>query len=225
MSKSETKWHVAQTDNSASDVYSLHMDPTQALYLILTFVVAGSGAYLGACLKKKVENLAANEHLGKLVDQIKVVTDTTKRIEADISQEVWDRKKQWEIKRDALMDVLREFGKLQMALVNLNDKYKQCGPSDKDEDLLFHADQVVDAVEGFKVVYAQFYHVLNIAQLVSGQDVAIKLDTLNSKVTALIETTTQFGGYNSSVPPTFQDVRDALVELLSAIRLELKLDR
>ncbi|HVW10944.1 MAG TPA: hypothetical protein VHC90_20295 [Bryobacteraceae bacterium] len=47
---------------------------TLATYAVTTFVTAGIGAYLASYFKKKGENLATHEDIGKLVDQMKAVT-------------------------------------------------------------------------------------------------------------------------------------------------------
>jgi len=54
---------------------------------VTTLISAGIGAYLGAYLKKKGENLATHEDIGKLLDQVRAVTTITKEIEAKISDE------------------------------------------------------------------------------------------------------------------------------------------
>ena len=68
---------------------------------IISFVGGWLGSLVGAYLKKKGENLATHEDIGKLVEQVAAVTKTTKEIEAKISDEVWGRQRLWEMKRDA----------------------------------------------------------------------------------------------------------------------------
>jgi hypothetical protein len=80
---------------------------TELLYLLPTALLAGAGAFLGFYLKKKGENLATHEDIDRLNDQVRVVTTTTKEIEAKISGDLWDRQKQWELKRDALFEATR----------------------------------------------------------------------------------------------------------------------
>ena len=74
---------------------------------IISFVGGGLGAYLGAYLKKKGENLATREDIDDLVDQVKAVTKATKEIEAKISDEVWGRQRVWEMKRDTLFTLMK----------------------------------------------------------------------------------------------------------------------
>lgn len=72
------------------------------------------GAYLGSYLKKKGENLARREDIEGLVEQVSAVTKATKEIEAKISSNVWDRQKQWELKRDLLLDAVKRMDELEV---------------------------------------------------------------------------------------------------------------
>jgi hypothetical protein len=94
------------------------MDFTWALALI-PFVSAGAGAYFGGYLKTKGENFATHEDIDKLVDQVRAVTTTTKEIEAKISNEVWERQRQWEIKREAVFESMKQLGAFQHHLHDL----------------------------------------------------------------------------------------------------------
>lgn len=53
---------------------------------VTTLVASGVGAYIGAYLKKKGENLATHEDIDKLVTQVSAVTVATKNIEDRISR-------------------------------------------------------------------------------------------------------------------------------------------
>jgi hypothetical protein len=85
-------------------------------FTLVTFASAGAGAYLGGYLKKKGENLATHEDVDKLKEQVRVVTTTTKEIEAKISNEVWDRQKRWELKRDVLFEGTKRLSEVDEAL-------------------------------------------------------------------------------------------------------------
>jgi hypothetical protein len=69
--------------------------------------------FFGAYANKKGENLATKEDIAQL-------TKIAEGIRAKISDEVWDRQKQWELKRDAVLDAIRAHADLEYALVNLN---------------------------------------------------------------------------------------------------------
>jgi hypothetical protein len=86
---------------------------------ITTLISAGIGAYLGAYLKKKGENLATHEDIGRLVDQVRAVTTVTKEIEAKIFDEAWDRQKRWELKRDVLFEAAKGLAEIDDSLLSL----------------------------------------------------------------------------------------------------------
>ena len=88
-------------------------------FALVSFISAGAGAYLGGYLRKKGENLATHEDIDKLVDQVAAVTQTTKTIEATISNEVWDRQRRWELKKEVLFAVAKSLAEIDDALVGL----------------------------------------------------------------------------------------------------------
>jgi hypothetical protein len=90
-----------------------------AAYAVTTFVTAGCGAYLGSYLKKKGENFATHEDIGKLVEQMKAVTHATKEIEAKISDDVWARQRRWELRRDIMLQAMDELTNMQGAMAAL----------------------------------------------------------------------------------------------------------
>ena len=87
---------------------------------LVPFLTAGAGAYVGSYLKTKGENLATHEDIGKLVDQVRAVTTTTKQIESKIAGDLWDRQKRWELRRDAIFDASKKMAAVKNALSNLH---------------------------------------------------------------------------------------------------------
>ena len=78
------------------------------------------GAYLGAYLKKKNENLATHEDIDKLVDQMRAVTAATKEVESKIEGKAWDRQRLWELKRDVLFEINKAITEMVNSLAVLN---------------------------------------------------------------------------------------------------------
>ena len=78
---------------------------------VISIISAGCGSYLGSYLRRKGENLASHEDLILLTAQLEATTNVTKNIEARISNEIWDRQKQWELKRDSLSVMLQALHK------------------------------------------------------------------------------------------------------------------
>ncbi|MGC2282950.1 MAG: hypothetical protein WA603_23270 [Candidatus Acidiferrales bacterium] len=88
-----------------------------ALSVIVALVV---GRFLKSYMSQKGENLATHEDIEKLVDQMRAVTTATKEIEAKISDEVWDRQKRWELRRDLLLDAVKKSGEPDDAVTNFH---------------------------------------------------------------------------------------------------------
>ncbi len=70
---------------------------------VLSFLSAAAGAYLGAYLTQKGKNLATREDLAQ-------ITRTTAEIKAQISNDLWDRQRRWDTKRELLFDVVKALG-------------------------------------------------------------------------------------------------------------------
>src|SRR5271155_3103012 len=87
--------------------------------IVLTGIVAGIGAYIGAYLKKKGENLATHEDFQKLLAELKVTTEATKVIEARISIGVWSQQQRWDVQKTALLESLKELATAEAFLFGL----------------------------------------------------------------------------------------------------------
>jgi hypothetical protein len=93
-------------------------------WALTTLVSAFVGSYLAGYLKKKGENLATKEDVGALIDQTRQLTQTTKEIEAKIDDQMWNRQRHWELKKETLIEVVKTIAKaeysLKHAIVSLN---------------------------------------------------------------------------------------------------------
>jgi hypothetical protein len=87
------------------------MDPAVTGFLAVLGSLAGG--YFGSYFNKKGENKALQEDIAAL-------TKTTKQIEAKISNEVWDRQKQWEMKREVLFVAAKRIAEMEEALAGLS---------------------------------------------------------------------------------------------------------
>jgi hypothetical protein len=86
------------------------------LFYLGTAFASLIGAFLGSFLKRLGEDFAAQRSIEKL-------TATVEHIKAAISDDVWDRQKQWEMKRDTVFEVVRILGELDNALLDLAHYY------------------------------------------------------------------------------------------------------
>jgi hypothetical protein len=87
------------------------------LFWLVTLICAAAGAYLGSYLKKKGENLATKEDIAEL-------TRATKEIEAKISHDVWNRQRQWEMKRDSVIAAIQALSATEDALMVVSTFYQ-----------------------------------------------------------------------------------------------------
>jgi hypothetical protein len=94
--------------------------------VILIFLIVNVfKPFIGSYAAKKGENLATKEDIAQL-------TKIAEGIKAKISDEVWDRQKQWEMRRDVVFEVMRALGELQNALLNLSHIYSIPAPERDD---------------------------------------------------------------------------------------------
>lgn len=75
---------------------------------LINAAIVGSGIYLSSYLKKKAEHLATREEFKDLQRETAELTRTTKEIEAKISDDVWNRQRRWELKRDILLEMAKK---------------------------------------------------------------------------------------------------------------------
>jgi hypothetical protein len=71
------------------------------------------GSFLPSYFRKKAENLATKEDIAEL-------TKTAKEIEAKIDEKMWDRQRQWEMKREALLEGGRAIADFLATIMRLN---------------------------------------------------------------------------------------------------------
>jgi hypothetical protein len=90
------------------------------VWLLATLAVSFCGSWLGAYFKKKGENFATHEDIGKLVEQMSAVTRATKNIEAKISSDLWDRQKRWELRREVLFEATKRLADVEDGLLSLD---------------------------------------------------------------------------------------------------------
>jgi hypothetical protein len=152
------------------------------LKLAIVIFGAGFGAYLGSYLKRKGENLATHEDIDNLVQQVSAVTKATKEIEARISDDVWDRQKRWELRREVLFETTKRIASVRAALFTMSVVYslRRNEGEDKDEPIKSHMVETENEASG-KVLEAgrDFEQARFLAELVCGKEVTSLLISYN----------------------------------------------
>lgn len=82
------------------------------------------GGFFGAYLKKKGENLATREDFRDLKEQTGELRRTTREIEAKIDDQIWNKQRRWELKRDVLFEASKRLANVDEALISLKTVYE-----------------------------------------------------------------------------------------------------
>jgi hypothetical protein len=120
------------------------------------------GAFLGALFKRLGEDFAAQQSIQKL-------TATVENIKAAISDDVWDRQKQWEMRRDAVSDAWRTLRELETFLIELHSDFS-LPISDNEAIRSSLLNKRHHAREQFYSCLTKYLHATNLTDLVVGDE-------------------------------------------------------
>ena len=136
--------------------------------VILIFLVVNVfKPFIGSYASKKGENLATKEDIAQL-------TKIAEGIKAEISDKVWDRQKQWEMRRDAVSDAWRALRELESSLISLRSAFSLPIPDDDDlkNSILGMRHQ---AAATFDACNTKYLHAKDFADLIVGDDLPKRL--------------------------------------------------
>jgi hypothetical protein len=171
---------------------------------VATMIGAFVGSFLAGYLKKKGENLATHEDIGKLVEQM----EATKEIEAAISSRVWERQRKWELKRDALFEAIQGLRDVEYGLSKMVVAYTSKGVPPEAES------KAMDAWDG---ALANFKRSRILAYLVCDTEVKRAFDDIEQFFVAVIKGVQ----IPAEIPEWFPAFRKQLNKLLDAVHAEL----
>src|SRR6185312_10887002 len=127
--------------------------------IVIGVFVAASKGYG----QKKGENLARKEDIDKLIADVADVTQTTREIEARISGELWDKQKQWEMKRDVLFELIKRMTIADNALLKMSTAFKV---SEGDEQGLYWKSVKNDAMKKWTDASNELDEAISLADIV-----------------------------------------------------------
>jgi hypothetical protein len=91
----------------------VQLHPTSYLLLIVvSLVTAGLGAYFGAYLRRRGENLATKSDFDELLQQLGRQTQQVEVIKSEIARAGWVHQRRWELSRDLYFELLRTLEEL-----------------------------------------------------------------------------------------------------------------
>lgn len=153
----------------------------QYVIAALTFVVGlFTGSFFPSYMKKKGENLATHEDIDKLVEQMQAVTQATKEIEAKISNDMWDRQRRWEIKKDALFEALKELADLEASVNPLIVTHTKHSALDASPQFLL--DKKDKAMNAYQEASERFLRARLLAVVVCNLELMNKFDKCQSSL-------------------------------------------
>jgi len=149
------------------------------LWPIVTFLaVLFANSFLKSYLSKKGENVATHQDIEKLVDQMKAVTQATEEIKAEISDQVWNRQRLWELKRDTLLATSRSLAAFKSALIRLASTQSVLRENPESAVLL---KENTAAIQKLSETFKDFKESVMAASLVVGADVRKSLSRLEEQ--------------------------------------------
>jgi hypothetical protein len=192
-------------------------------WMVGTLVSAFVGSYLAGYFKRKGENLATHEDIDKLLDEVSAVTQATKQIESKISIDMWGKQKQWEIKKDALFEVLKELGSLQCAMghVTAIPALFIADTTNSAQALPGSRKTASDLTMGYIHAYENFARARMLALLVCGAEAMNLFMAIESSITSFAAET--ISGKASDASQRLKTIADTTIKLTSVLRRELEI--
>jgi hypothetical protein len=91
----------------------LQLQPIVYLLIVALSLVSGAlGAFLGAYLKRRGENLATKADFDSLIDQLRTQTQEVEQIKSEISRAGWLHQRRWDLKRELYWNLLETLEEL-----------------------------------------------------------------------------------------------------------------
>lgn len=184
-------------------------------------IASGVGAFIGSYARKKGENLATHEDVDKLVQQMSAVTQATKEIEAKISNDLWERQRKWDVKREALFETIKTLGTVQDALRTVYSTL-QARAQSGNPDMPHWLDRQNEALEKWNRATIAYEAVKPLPALVCGKEVQEALANLDAVIAAIASQL--FAGNPDFFVKSMALLVDKAKECNAAIRRELRVD-
>jgi hypothetical protein len=190
-----------------------------ALVAIFGYLFKGYGS-------EKGKNIAIQENIDKLAEQMRILTDAQKRIEATISHEVWGQQKTWELKRDAALELMRIFGSILEKLQNFFSAAteEKRAETTADAEIKKNAkDAYDDAYKDFRNVLTKFWQQEQIAKLVFPVEIHQKLDAMQTGFFKLLREVVASRTVTNVYASLHAELLAKQEDLAKALRLDLKI--
>ena len=172
------------------------------------------GLYLKSYFSKKGENLATKEDFKELKAQTAELRQATKEIEAKIDDQVWSRQRQWEMKRDILLEATKRITEANDAVWgwNADFQYLEKNPNeDRSESLPGAVKRWLKAYDGYGLSVA-------LIELVGSDEVLGPLKRLAAHLCELND----FILDERNPEEKYKQLETLILEAKAAIRIEIR---
>jgi hypothetical protein len=135
---------------------------------LLALIFAGVGAYLGSYLKQKGQDQANKESIAKLT---KIVED----IKTDNSDKAWHRQRQWELKRDVVLDSVRAMAVFDQFMSEFSVAFSKPDGIPTDEARAKLEKDKIEAYQKVGQITSAYQHAHSVADLAIGKHLSVAL--------------------------------------------------
>jgi hypothetical protein len=190
-------------------------------WIFPTLSLAGGivGGLAGSYFSKRGEIRAVQTDLHLLLDQTRAMTTATKEIEAKISNDVWERQKRWDMKREATFEALKELGTFQAALTSIVGVYQGTSRHMGTRQVLPEIQAMRNkAYASFQESLGAFWRAKMLAAVVCGYNVLLKFSAVENIGIKIVNTVLE----NSEEVPDVTSFATALRDLVTLIREDLE---
>ncbi|HVC00262.1 MAG TPA: hypothetical protein VNJ12_13160 [Candidatus Dormibacteraeota bacterium] len=73
---------------------------------------------------EKGKNVATHEDMERIIEDLRRATQATEEIKTQLSAEVWDRQREWELKREVMFETAKGMAAINSAIVSLDFSVK-----------------------------------------------------------------------------------------------------
>jgi len=154
-------------------------EPNSWMFPTLTFLAGLAGGIFGGYLSKWGEIRAVHKQLDDVIKDTREIREATARVEATVSLELWDKQKRWEVRKEALFDVINELANISYALTRLTSSHesaKQYGQPNN----AFWLQQKTEAITNWTKASLSYDRAILLAMLVSGAESRPLLSLVNT---------------------------------------------
>jgi hypothetical protein len=170
--------------------------------------------FLGSYSAKKGENLATKEDIAQ-------ITKVQEEIKAQISDDVWDRQRQWEMRRDAVIEAVRALSELEMALIELRIAHSM--PLPETEDLRISTLAARHNRQGrFDACMTKYYCAQFVTDLVAGEELQRQLSEYFQEVGSAAIKNLNGDTVLLATPETWKELARKCKATIEAARRELR---